>query len=85
MVGRNQALELKAALLCHYIRLELRDWRRVKERSQRQLTRFLANVDASQEWFGMMDFAKVCPLLASNLIETELFLPVSIISNFLKS
>jgi hypothetical protein len=27
MVGRNQALEQKAALLCHYIRLELIDWR----------------------------------------------------------
>jgi hypothetical protein len=67
MAGRNQASELKATLVCQCIRLGLRDWQRVNERSQRLLTRFLARVDASQECFGMRDFTNAYALLTPNL------------------
>jgi hypothetical protein len=76
--GKNQALEQKSVLLCQYICLEIGDWPRANELSQRlltpsaePLTRFLARVYASQAYFGMSDFANACAFLKPNLIEVQ--------------
>jgi hypothetical protein len=78
LAGKNQGLEQKSVLLCQYICLELGDWHRANELSQRllapsaePLTRFLARVYASQACFGMRDYGNACALLKPNLIEVQ--------------
>jgi CCR4-NOT transcription complex subunit 10 len=78
LCGKNQLLEQKSVLLCQYICLEMGDWQRANELSQKLLgssaepfTRFLARVYASQACFGMKDYVNACAVLKPNLIEVQ--------------